>query len=822
MFRITRFRLAVVLLVVVGAFFIDGYSLIYRYLVVHQPLGTTLTSAPTFLGRQLYIHKGLDLQGGTELTIEICHGPNNPNADCRSGPPPGATLAQAQQATIPILDLRVNSLGVSEASVQAQGNDQILVQLPGVSLKQAIDTIGTTSKLYFATAVPGAATNPPSSALIADQQGLYDVNQFPDTLYYPTGYHWKIDNNLEAKDVNSASVGTDATSGAIAVDINFNAAGASEWSKITTAAFNAYSSNTTNPPPTAQIAIFLDNQVLTAPVVTGGGQSNQTEITGNFTSDSATTLANLISAGALPAEITTVASTTVSASLGQQSVTLSLIAGGIGLLIVVIFMIGYYRFPGVLATVALIVYAAIVLALFKLIPVTLSLAGLAGFVLSVGMAVDANVLIFERTRDELRHGRSVPLAVETGFRRAFPAIRDSNISTLITCAILAFFGTDVIKGFAITLAIGVIVSFFTAITITRSLFAWVLTWRIGREPRLYTEIHEEFADHPPRGRFDIVKNRNWFFAGSLAVIIPGILAILFWGFNLGIDFKGGNVIDVGFAKSVTQAQVTAVMDKQFASLRAQVQQESNTGNEKSHFAISTLPSESEQILQIQNTLNSNFTITTKNGAPDISVQQVGPTIAASLVTGAIIMILVSAGAIAVYLAFAFRRQRAISPWRFSACAFFKLLHDVFVLAGIWAILGHFSNLGQVDSLFVTAILTSVAFSIHDTIVVFDRVRENLRVGPRLTFDQVINLSTVQTMTRSLNTSLTVVFVLLSLVIFGGDSIRGFVLALLIGIVTGTYSSIFNASTLLVAWEKARGTETVTPPAGRRRVAPRTA
>ena len=822
MFRITRFRLAVVLLVVVGAFFIDGYSLIYRYLVVHQPLGTTLTSAPTFLGRQLYIHKGLDLQGGTELTIEICHGPNNPNADCRSGPPPGATLAQAQQATIPILDLRVNSLGVSEASVQAQGNDQILVQLPGVSLKQAIDTIGTTSKLYFATAVPGAATNPPSSALIADQQGLYDVNQFPDTLYYPTGYHWKIDNNLEAKDVNSASVGTDATSGAIAVDINFNAAGASEWSKITTAAFNAYSSNTTNPPPTAQIAIFLDNQVLTAPVVTGGGQSNQTEITGNFTSNSATTLANLISAGALPAEITTVASTTVSASLGQQSVTLSLIAGGIGLLIVVIFMIGYYRFPGVLATVALIVYAAIVLALFKLIPVTLSLAGLAGFVLSVGMAVDANVLIFERTRDELRHGRSVPLAVETGFRRAFPAIRDSNISTLITCAILAFFGTDVIKGFAITLAIGVIVSFFTAITITRSLFAWVLTWRIGRDPRLYTEIHEEFADHPPRGRFDIVKNRNWFFAGSLAVIIPGILAILLWGFNLGIDFKGGNVIDVGFAKSVTQAQVTAVMDKQFASLRAQVQQESNTGNEKSHFAISTLPSDSEQILQIQNTLNSNFTITTKNGAPDISVQQVGPTIAASLVTGAIIMILVSAGAIAVYLAFAFRRQRAISPWRFSACAFFKLLHDVFVLAGIWAILGHFSNLGQVDSLFVTAILTSVAFSIHDTIVVFDRVRENLRVGPRLTFDQVINLSTVQTMTRSLNTSLTVVFVLLSLVIFGGNSIRGFVLALLIGIVTGTYSSIFNASTLLVAWEKARGTETVTPPAGRRRVAPRTA
>jgi preprotein translocase subunit SecF len=352
----------------------------------------------------------------------------------------------------------------------------------------------------------------------------------------------------------------------------------------------------------------------------------------------------------------------------------------------------------------------------------------------------------------------------------------------------------------------------------------VLSWKIGRDPRLYTEIHEEFAEHPPQGRFDIVKNRNWYFLGSLAVIIPGILAILFWGFNLGIDFKGGNVVDVGFAKAATQTQVAAVMDKDFGSLRPQVQAEGTTGNEASHFAITTLPSDSEQILQIQNTLDSNFTIATNatTHQPDISVQQVGPTIAASLVTGAIIMIFVSAGAIAIYLAFAFRRQRAISAWRFSACAFFKLLHDVFVLAGIWAILGHFTNLGQVDSLFVTAVLTSVAFSIHDTIVVFDRVRENLRVGPRLTFDQVINLSTVQTMTRSLNTSLTVVFVLLSLVIFGGDSIRGFVLALLIGIVTGTYSSIFNASTLLVAWEKARGSHAVAPPAGRRRVAPRTA
>lgn len=807
MFRITKFWLAVIGIVVVGAIFIDGYSLFYRYVVVHQPLGTTLTSNPNIGGRALYLHKGLDLQGGTELVIAVCKGPNDPpGANCRSGPPNGKTVTDAQQATLPVLQQRVNSLGVSEAVVQAQGSDQILVQLPGVSLQQAIDTVGTTSKLYFATPVPGPP-DPRSPTFIGDQQNKFNPAQFNNPTFYPTGYHWKIDNLIDASDVSSAQVGSNSNNGQIAVDITFNSHGANEWSRITTAAYSQYAQNPNS--PLAQIGIFLDNDVISAPQVVQGGQSNQTQITGNFTSDSATTLANQISAGALPAEIATVQSTSVSATLGASTVQASIIAGAVGLLIVIFFMLGYYRFPGLLASVALLVYAAIVLAIFKLVPVTLSLAGLAGFVLSVGMAVDANVLIFERTRDELRHGRSVPLAVDVGFKRAFPAIRDSNISTIIACIVLAFFGQEQVRGFAITLMIGVIVSFFTAITITRSLFAFALRWRVGRNPTLYTQIHQEYAEHPPRGRFDIVSNRNWFFAGSLAIIIPGILAILIWGFNLGIDFRGGNRIDVNLSHTATQGQVSDVVLNVAGDLRPTVLSEQNN-----HFAISTLPAGLDRVQQIDNALSQHFGIAVKNGQPDVQVQQVGPTIASSLVQSAIILILVSAALIALYLAFAFRRQRAISPWRFSACTFLKLLHDVFVLAGIWAILGHFSDLGQVDSLFVTALLTSVAFSIHDTIVVFDRVRENLRVGPRLTFDQVINLSTVQTMTRSLNTSLTVVFVLLALVIFGGVTIRGFVLALLIGIATGTYSSIFNASTLLVAWDKWRAQRQAAAVSGR--------
>jgi SecD/SecF fusion protein len=804
--RLNRWLIGLVLLVVAAALFVDTYGYTYRFLVEHKGLGARLNSNPHIGGLPLYIHKGLDLSGGTELTIAICKGFDNPpGSNCRNGPPRGATPAQLQNATITVLDQRVNSLGVSEASVQAQGEDQVLVQIPGVPLAEAENVIGTTAKLYFATAVPGPP-NPADPAFIRDQHGLYDAKQFANSQYYPQGYHWRIDDNISATDVTSAQENYNAQQGYV-VDITFNSHGAEEWSKITTAAYSQPQGS-----PQNRIAIFLDTEVLTAPDVLGP-QTNTSEISGNFTQASASQLASQISAGALPAEIATVQATEVSATLGSDTVRKSLIAGLVGLIIVVLFMLGYYRFPGLLASLALLCYAAIVLALYKLIPVTVTLAGLAGFVLSVGMAVDANVLIFERTRDELRHGRSVPLSVEAGFRRAWPAIRDSNVSTMIACAVLWLFGTNVVKGFALTLGLGVAVSMFSAILITQSLFVTVLQWRRARNPLLYTEIHEEYEARPPKGRFDIVRTRNWYFLGSLLIIIPGILAILFWGFRLGLDFAGGNSVVATLATPATQSQVERAVDRVAADLQPSVQAQS--GNS---FSIRTLPSSIEQEQAIVDRLSTQFGFKRDaTGKPEVQSQTVGPTIASSLVRSAIILVLVSSVLISVYLAVRFRTQ-TISRWRFSVATLFKLLHDVFVLAGIWAIIGHFSTIAEVDTLFVTAILTSVSFSIHDTIVVFDRVRENLRSGPRLTFDQVINLSTVQTMTRSLNTALTVTFVLFSLVLFGGPSIRGFVLALLIGIVTGTYSSIFNASTLLVAWQSI-DRESPAQPTGPRRVQP---
>jgi SecD/SecF fusion protein len=786
--RLNRWWIGAVVLVILGALFVDTYSYTYRFLVEHKSLSQKLSATPHIGGYDLYIHKGLDLQGGTELIIAVCKGPDDPaGSNCRSGLPKGATMAQAQAGTITVLSQRVNGLGVSEATVQAQGSDQVLVQLPGVGIQKAIQTIGTTAKLHFATAVAGAP-NPSDPTFLADQQNLYDPKQLADPTLYPSGYHWKIDDKIQASDVQKADVAYDSQSAQWAVTIQFDSKGADEWSKVTTAAYQAGQGT-----PANRVAIFLDTQVITAPGVVSPS-SNQTQITGNFTQASAQLLADQISAGALPADISTVQSTEVSATLGQDTVRRSLLAGLVGLIIVVLFMVGYYRFPGMLASLALLIYAGIVLALYKIVPVTVTLAGLAGFVLSVGMAVDANVLIFERVRDELRHGRSVGLAVDAGFRRAWPAIRDSNVSTMLACAVLYLLGSSVVKGFALTLFLGVAVSMFSAILITQSLFNVVLRWRAARRPNLYTPIREDFAERPPKGRFDIVRSRNWYFLGSLVILIPGILAIVIWGFRLGIDFAGGNRIDVHLTTAATQAQVQQVVTKAEPELQPTVQSESNN-----RFSIRTLPGSIDKSQNIIAQLDSRFGfVKDSTGQQDVQFQQVGPSIASDLVRTAIILVLVSSLLIAVYLAVRFRTQ-TISRWRFSVATFLKLLHDVFVLAGIWAILGHFSTLGEVDSLFVTAILTSVSFSIHDTIVVFDRVRENLRTGPRLTFDQVINLSTVQTMTRSLNTALTVAFVLLALVLFGGDSIRGFVLALLIGIITGTYSSIFNASTLLVAW-----------------------
>ena len=464
--------------------FVDGAGYIYR-ITTHQPLtGPAQGLPPHFLGEcdqagsgcwQLYVHRGLDLQGGSHLELQLIDIPTS------------RTKADIQAVAVSVFSKRLNSLGVSEPLVQPEGSDRVIVELAGISAAKAQEVIGKTAHLDFVKWVkdPNAPAGTNTSAGYKPQK---------------TG--------LGSDQVTSASSSLDQNGLLYQVGLNFNSEGAALFGKLTTDAVNACPGGGADCPE-RHIAIFEDltdadlanwdqaapnltvspnipgGKLLTNPVILNPITGGQAQITGNFTQQTAGELAVQINSGALPATVKVLQSTDVGASLGQDSVRKSLIAGGVGLFIVVLFMLAYYRLPGLLASLALLVYAAIVLAVFKIIPVTLTLAGLAGFILSIGMAVDANVLIFERFKEEMRAGRTVGAAVDAAIRRAWPAIRDSNFATLITCTVLAFAGTGPVKGFAITLGLGVLVSLVSSIIVTHNLLAVVLNFGPSlRSPRV--------------------------------------------------------------------------------------------------------------------------------------------------------------------------------------------------------------------------------------------------------------------------------------------------------------------------------------------------
>ncbi|HEV2952639.1 MAG TPA: protein translocase subunit SecD [Candidatus Dormibacteraeota bacterium] len=426
---------------------------------------------PRFSSWQATFHKGLDLAGGARMELQLTNFP------------PGRDRATLEKEEIAILQKRVNALGVSEPVVSAEGtnDDRILVELAGVSLAQAQQAVGKTDRLVYTTWMADSTVT----------NGI-EPGQRPQLT------------NLTGANVTNANAVFQTGSGGIpqwVVAISFDPAGADLFGKLTTTAGAATGT------PQNNLGIWLDltqsdvdnwnananqlslppeqgGKLVTNPTTSGPILGGQAQIQGNFTQATATALATSLNEGALPVDIVSppLSTSQVSASLGAQAVKQSLGAGALGLAIVIIFMIAFYRLPGLLASIALLGYASIMLTLFKVIPVTLTLAGLAAFVLSVGMAVDANVLIFERFKEELRAGRTVAAAAETGVRRAWPAIRDSNISTGISATVLYIFGTGQVQGFALTLFVGVLVSMFSSIVITQNLLAVVLAWRWTRKP----------------------------------------------------------------------------------------------------------------------------------------------------------------------------------------------------------------------------------------------------------------------------------------------------------------------------------------------------
>jgi SecD/SecF fusion protein len=715
---------------------------------------------------------GLDLKGGSYLVYQ---------ADLTKKDP-SQTDDEAMQGVLQKIERRVNAYGVTEPIIQRQGNDRIVVQLPGVKdINEAVKLIGQTAQLDFR-----------EEKLDANGQPVIDENGNPEWIKATAKGSDGMEKELTGQYLKpNSQVNLEQQTNKPEVAFEWNSEGAILFEEIT-------QRNLKKP-----LGIFLDNQLISAPTVQSVIKEKGV-ITG-LSLDDAKNLAIQLNSGSLDVPLTVIQQMDVDSTLGADSLNKSLLAGEIGLAAVILFMLVYYRMPGLVASIALVIYGALVLAIFKIIPVTLTLPGIAGFIISIGMAVDANVLIFERTKEELRAGRTLGAAVEEGFKRAWPSIRDSNISTFITCIVLYWFGNTfgafMVKGFALTLFIGVAVSMFSAIMVTRvflralmgsGMVKSLVAYGVSRPASAISSNSTNMVSVPavPKKRHavpDFVNRRLWYFLLSAIIIIPGVISLAVFGLKPGVDFQSGTSMTLHFSQPVEQGQLRQILtDQGFSDA---VVQHTSGGD----FLVRTETMSSDQraklVSAMEDSLGSQVTVS--------DFYSVSPIIAGETARNAVIAVIVAAIGILLYITWAFRKMP--KPFRWGACAVAALIHDVLLLLGVFSILGLTANV-EIDALFLTGMLTVVGYSVHDTIVVFDRIRENVRRGISRDFPMVVNSSILETLSRSINTAMTVLFVAVALFLFGGVTIRYFILVLLIGILTGTYSSIFNASQLLVVWD----------------------
>jgi len=707
---------------------------------------------------------GLDLKGGTRLVLEA-----NPPAEYEGD------LNQAMEVARDIIERRVNEFGVSESEITIASGNRIVVQVPGLSLEDTENLIGATASLEF-YAYDDSGTLGPATGVINGE------------VVAMTGQHIK-NNTYPSRSGTTFAVNFETTS-----------VGAQLMGQITTRAMD-YSVNDSR----RQLLILLDGDVISQAyiqsVITDVGS-----ITGQASFTEANNLSKQLNAGALPVPLRTVQSSEVSATLGEDAVKATVIAGEVGLLAIMLFMILYYRLPGLLAAAALVVYTALTLAIFKLWPVTLTLSGIAAFILSLGMAVDANILIFERMKEELRRGRTLNTAIDLGFHRAWSSIRDSNVATLITCLILYWFGEQfgaaTVKGFALTLAVGVVVSMFSAITVTRTFLKMVVGTRLARNGWLFNAVETRRGDtQPGRGIINFASKRWYFMAPSFlamaaAIVILAIPPTL----KGGIEFTAGSVFTIDFGSPVDQAELRTF----FSDLgypEARVQGSGDTGYVIRTRELEGAPSLDDpvgpvppgEIDTIMAALEERYGTVERT-----DFQTVSSSVSSEIVRYSILAVIASAAAIFLYIWIQFRRVPRAAAY--SAAAIIALLHDALIVLGLFSLLGKLNNT-EVDTTFLTAVLTIIGFSVHDTIVVFDRMREKLQVDPFLKFDEAVSASLTETLGRSLTTSVTVAFAVLAMLLIGGTTIRDFLLVLFVGLISGAYSSIGLAAQLLVAWEK---------------------
>jgi SecD/SecF fusion protein len=717
---------------------------------------------------------GLDLQGGTQVVLEA--------KDTDRVRVDGDTTARI----VEVLRRRVDALGVAEPTLQRSGDRRVIVELPGLdNPDQAVEVIGRTAQLAFhpvesydiATTTmpgePGAEGEEPEEA----GPGADGTLVLPDESGTPLVLGPA---RLTGEAVAGAQAVIEPTVGAWQVEVEFRGGGSQAWADLTGEAACAAPGD-----PARRIAIVLDTDVISSPAVSTsiacgqGITGGRTVITGNFTQSEAKQLALLIRAGALPVPVEIVEQRTIGPTLGEAAIDASMQAAIIGAALTVLFLLAYYRLLGLVAAVALGVYGLISFAVLLGIGATLTLPGIAGFVLAIGMAVDANVLVFERTKDEHISGRSPRTAMRNGFKGAWSAIADSNATTLIAAMLLFFFASGAVRGFGVTLSIGVVVSMFTALVVTRVLLELLLRGdAMGRRPRLLgLHVGSRFRAWLERRRPDILHRSKLWLSIAAAVGVLAVIAVAGRGLTFGLDFAGGRLVEYDTERPVDPDRLRPALAD--LGLPRAIVQESGEGN-VSVRATDLTDDQEAGIQEVVERLGGTTTV--------VRDEFVGPTIGGELRRKALIALALALAAQLTYLAVRFR-------WTYGTAAVVAMFHDVAVLIGVFAALGK-----TIDGVFLASLLTVIGYSINDSVVVFDRIREQRRARAKEPLEVVANDACLQTVPRTINTGLGALFILGALYALGGESLTDFALALIIGIVTGTYSSVFVAAPVAVALE----------------------
>ncbi|CAB4923443.1 unannotated protein [freshwater metagenome] len=580
-------------------------------------------------------------------------------------------------------------------------------------------------------------------------------------------------------------------SGQPTVTFDFTGKGRKTWQDVTRAIAQRGQNNFFGGTPQdayQHFAIVLDNELISTPYIDfqrnpdGIDAANGSEISGGFTIKSAQNLANLLKTGALPIKLELISASQVSASLGKQALNQGLLAGLIGLALVSLFLLILYRLLGVVAVGALAVYGLFLFTLIKLIPITLTLPGIAGMILTIGVAADANIVIFERVKEEIRAGRAVPVAIAQGYRKGLTAIIDANVVTFMVAFILFILATAGVKGFAFTLGVGTLVSFLTAVLLTQAVLGVLGRTSIATHPAALGAQSTR-----QRFRWDFMGRSKYFFALSGMILLIGALAVGGKGLNLGIDFTSGSRVTAELTQKTSESAVRSTLSP-LGLGKAKIQRISgNAFKNGEAFQISTETLSSAKRAKVEQALDQAY------GRGTYSFETIGPTFGNTVAKGAIIAIIASLIVISAYIALRFE-------WKYAVPVLIALMHDLLITAGVYALFGF-----EVTTATVAALLTILGYSLYDTIIVFDRIRENVPRMPRAAFSQIINRSMSEVLMRSLATSFSTLLPIVALLLFGGETLKDFAFALAVGVISGTYSSIFIATPVLMHWKEGEGT-----------------